>query len=240
MVQLKGHAKQRYVSDMFSSISKHYDLMNNLMTMGMHRRWKLQTANQTATGLSGFGLDVASGTGDLALALGKISNLNAVVGVDLIPEMVALARHKIRQWRQCERTSMVLGDALSLPFPDDTFSCATAGFSLRNMPDLSGALREMVRVVNPGGRITTLELTPLQHGLKRYLFRPYFHRLVPLIGGLVAGNRSAYSYLPQSVDVFPDVDLLSCIMEESGMVDVGYQLVGFGTVAIHQGTKPYF
>ena len=153
--------------------------------------------------------------------------------------MVDLARIKIIRQGQDGKTSMVLGNALSLPFPDDTFSCATAGFSLRNMPDLPGALREMVRVVNPGGRVTTLELTPLKHGLKRYLFRPYFHRIVPFIGSLVAGNRSAYSYLPQSVDIFPDADLLSSIMEESGMVDVRYQLVGFGTVAIHQGTKPH-
>ena len=239
MVQLRGDAKQRYVSDMFSSISQRYDLMNNLMTMGMHRKWKLQTANITATGLSGFALDIASGTGDLALELGRIPDLTTVVGLDVIPEMVDLARIKVIEQSQYGKTSMVLGDALSLPFSDDTFSCATAGFSLRNMPDLSGALREMVRVVNPGGRVTTLELTPLKHGLRRYLFRPYFHRIVPLIGSLVAGNRSAYSYLPQSVDIFPDADLLSSIMEESGMVDVRYQLVGFGTVAIHQGTKPH-
>ena len=237
MVQLKGRAKQRYVAEMFASISQHYDLMNNLMTMGMHRRWKLQTAKITAQGLSGFALDVASGTGDLALALGKISNVVGIIGVDSTPEMVALAGEKIKQQRQCDKTNVILGDALALPFPDDTFSCATAGFSLRNMPDLQAALIEMVRVVAPGGRVTTLELTPLQHGLKRYLFRPYFHRLVPLIGCLVAGNRSAYSYLPQSVDIFPDADRLSSIMEESGLVDVRYRRVGFGTVAIHQGTK---
>ncbi|GIT14238.1 MAG: hypothetical protein CM1200mP35_10580 [Chloroflexota bacterium] len=95
MVQLRGDAKQRYVADMFSSISQRYDLMNNLMTMGMHRKWKLQTANITATGLSGFALDIASGTGDLALELGKIPELTTVIGLDLIPEMVDLARIKI-------------------------------------------------------------------------------------------------------------------------------------------------
>ena len=97
MVQLRGDAKQRYVADMFSSISQRYDLMNNLMTMGMHRKWKLQTANITATGLSGFALDIASGTGDLALELGRIPDLTTVVGLDVIPEMVDLARIKVIQ-----------------------------------------------------------------------------------------------------------------------------------------------
>ena len=223
---------------MFARIAGRYDLMNTLITGGMHRSWKRKTARVTAYGLSGRALDVASGTGDLALALAGLPQIDRAVGLDLLPEMVNLAKAKSAHARLAGEVCMMLGDALSLPFPDNSFACATAGFSLRNMPDLPRALAEMARVVRPGGRVTTLELTPLAGGWKRRLFRPYFHGLVPLMGQLVAGNRAAYSYLPQSVDRFPDAEGLASLFREAGFVEVDYQLLGFGTVALHRGLKP--
>ena len=238
MTQLQGEAKQRYVADLFARISRRYDLMNALMTGGMHHRWKRQTARITARGLSGPALDVATGTGDLALALARLPGVSRAVGVDLLPEMLSLAQRKSLARDRGLRTDFIAGDALCLPFPDNTFAGATAGFSLRNMPSLSQALSEMVRVVRPGGRVTTLELTPLTEGVRARLFRLYFHRLVPLLGQLVAGDRAAYTYLPQSVDYFLEAHRLAGLLRDLGLVDVGYIKLGFGAVAVHYGTKP--
>jgi demethylmenaquinone methyltransferase/2-methoxy-6-polyprenyl-1,4-benzoquinol methylase len=238
MAQLQGEAKQRYVAGMFARIARRYDLMNSLMTGGMHHRWKRQTARVTATGCHGLALDIATGTGDLAFALTRQPGIRHAVGVDLLPEMLTIARRKAAAQGLGQSTTLVAGDAVRLPFPDHRFACATAGFSLRNMPDVRQALTEMARVVQPGGRVTTLELTPLGRGLKARLFRLYFHRLVPLLGQLIAGDRTAYTYLPQSVDYFLEAGRLADLYREVGLVEVSYQKLGFGTVALHQGTKP--
>ncbi len=238
MAELKGEAKQTYVSDMFARIAGRYDLMNDLMTGGMHRRWKRKTAQLTAVGLRGPALDVATGTGDLALALARRPEVDHAVGVDLLREMITLARSKARTSGLSSKTTLLVGDALALPFADGYFACATAGFSLRNMPDVRQALAEMVRVVQPGGRVSTLELTPLQDGRKSTLLRFYFRRLLPLMGQVIAGDRPAYTYLPQSVDHVLEAGHLAGMLRELGLTDVGYLRLGFGTVTIHWGSKP--
>lgn len=238
MAELRGEAKQHYVADLFARIAPRYDLMNTLITGGMHRRWRQKTAQATAQGLQGKALDIATGTGDLALALARRPEIDHSVGIDLLPEMLVLAQAKARTRGLASRTTLLIGDALALPFPDHTFACATAGFSLRNMPDIRQALAEMARVVRPGGRVTTLELTPFNAGVKARLFRLYFHRLVPLMGQIVTGDRLAYVYLPQSVDHFLEADRLAGLFREVGLTDVDYLKLGFGTVALHQGIKP--
>ena len=238
MANLSGEAKQTYVADLFARIAGRYDLMNSLMTGGMHHRWKRLTARTTAAGLAGPALDIATGTGDLAFALARQPGITTAVGVDLLPEMLTLARAKREKIAHARNSVFLQGDALRLPFPDEIFACATAGFSLRNMPDLPQAIAEMARVVRPGGRVTTLELTPMGPGLKAGLFRLYFHNVVPLVGQLVAGDRSAYTYLPQSVDYFLQADRLAGLFSQVGLTEVGYRKLGFGTVAIHYGTKP--
>ena len=240
MAQLGGEAKQTYVADLFARIAGRYDLMNSLMTGGMHHRWKRHTAGLAAAGLTGPALDIATGTGDLAFALARQPGIDQAVGVDLLPPMIARGQDKLRRRgkQSAAPVAFLVGDALRLPFPDHSFACATAGFSLRNMPDLPQALAEMARVVRPGGRVATLELTPLDGGsLKSRLFRPYFHGIVPLIGQLVAGDRAAYSYLPQSVDYFLQADRLADLFRASGLAAVGYQKLGFGAVAVHWGVK---
>ena len=222
MAQLKGTDKQRYVANLFSRISPRYDLMNTLMTGAMHHRWKRRTAALTAAGLEGPALDIATGTGDLAFALSGRPGITHAVGVDLLREMLSVGLQKSRKRGLQGSVTLLAGDALSLPFADNTFACATAGFSLRNMPDLPAAIQEMVRVVRPGGRITTLELTPMDQGLKARLFRLYFHRVVPLMGQVVAGDRAAYTYLPQSVDYFLEADRLAELFRQCGLVDVGF------------------
>lgn len=245
MAHLRGEDKRRYVAEMFARISPRYDLMNTLMTGGQHHRWKRATARLTAAGLDGIALDVATGTGDLAFALARRPGIRAAIGVDLLPEMLAIASGKSAGGKAAGRnanaiapTGFVMGDALRLPFADATFCCATAGFSLRNMADVPAAIGEMVRVVAPGGRVTTLELTPMAGGIRAALGGFYFRRLVPLLGQLVAGDRTAYTYLPSSVDYFLTADELADVYRAVGLVEVGYRKVGGGGIALHYGMKP--
>lgn len=239
MAELYGEAKQHYVADLFARIAPRYDFMNTLITGGMHHRWKRETAAVTVKGLAGDALDIATGTGDLAMAMARHLNIRRAIGVDFLPEMVAVGNYKSGSTPRNGKVSLMVGDALSLPFKDNTFACATAGFSLRNMPDLPQALTEMVRVVQPGGRVTTLELTPMRSGVKASLFRIYFHRLVPLLGHIIAGDRAAYTYLPESVDYFPNADSLAQLYRYAGLAEVQYALLGYGTVALHHGIKPH-
>ena len=238
MAELKGAAKARYVAAMFGRIARRYDLLNTVMTGGQHHRWRSVAARLATAELEGSALDVATGTGDFAFALSRRPGIESVVGVDFVPEMVSLARAKARKREAHRSVEFSVADALALPFSDSAFACATSGFGLRNVVDLPAALSEMARVVRPGGRVVTLEMTPFErNGPFPMLFRLYFHRMVPLLGGLLAGDREAYTYLPQSVDVFPTAVELTGLMEQSGLRDVTYRKVGLGTVAIHVGVK---
>lgn len=238
MVELRGEAKRRYVADMFTRIARRYDAMNTLMTGGLHHRWRQRAVQAATRGLAGRALDVATGTGDLALGLARRPGIDHTVGVDFLPQMLGRCRAKARARGLAGKTTLVLADAQALPFRDHTFACVTAGFSLRNMVDLRQALAEMVRVVRPGGRVTTLELIPSPPGVAAAPVRFYFHRLVPLLGQLVVGDRSAYTYLPQSADHFLEADHLARLLRELGLADVGYMRMGLGTVAVHWGNKP--
>ena len=261
MAHLRGDDKRRYVAEMFARISPRYDLMNSLMTGGLHHRWKRETARFTAAGLQGAALDVATGTGDLAFALARCPGIDRAVGVDLLSEMLTIAVGKPearqpqpssphipssspqqpsfpRRRESSPSVSFIMGDALQLPFADNTFVCATAGFSLRNMADVPAAIAEMARVVSPGGRITTLELTPMPPGIRAILGRVYFHKVVPLLGQIVAGDRTAYTYLPSSVDYFLTAEGLADVYRQAGLVNVGYRRLGLGGVALHYGDKP--
>ena len=236
---LHGKEKAQYVAGMFARISRRYDLLNTVMTGRMHHRWRRLTARLAVEGLEGAALDVATGTGDLAFALSRRSEVSSAVGVDFVPEMVALANLKANRLRLSEQTVFLQGDALALPFQDDTFICATSGFSMRNVVDVPLAVAEMARVVKPGGRVAVLEITPFAgNGLFPKLFRFYFHRIVPLIGGLIGGDREAYTYLPHSVDLFPTAEAFAALMVETGLKNVRYLRVGMGSVALYVGEKP--
>ena len=236
---LHGKEKAQYVAGMFARISRRYDLLNTVMTGGMHHRWRRLTARLAAEGLEGTALDVATGTGDLAFSLSRRSEVSYTVGVDFVPEMVALAALKANRLGLSGHTLFLQGDALALPFQDDTFICATSGFSMRNVVDIPLAVAEMTRVVKPGGRVAVMEITPFQgNGLFPKLFRFYFHRVVPLIGGLLGGDREAYTYLPHSVDLFPSAEAFASLMVQTGLKNVRYLRVGMGSVAIYVGEKP--
>ncbi len=240
MVQLKGDDKARYVASMFDYISRRYDLMNTVMTGGLHHLWRWKATAIASRGGEGEALDIATGTGDFAWELADRSTISRVVGMDFAPQMLVQARGKTRKHtRQSHRVQWVRGDAVNLPFADDRFWCVTCGFGLRNFADIEAALREMTRVVVPGGRVVILDIVPVTggDGLSR-LFQWYFRKAVPWMGSMLAGSREAYSYLPESVQSYMTPDELSAMMQKVGLHKVEYRKMGLGTVAIHAGEKP--
>jgi demethylmenaquinone methyltransferase / 2-methoxy-6-polyprenyl-1,4-benzoquinol methylase len=231
----EGPGKARFVSEMFSRIAGRYDLMNGLMTFGMHHAWRRAAARETIPSPDGPGLDLATGTGDLALELAKIHAHRAIMGADFAHGMLRIAEEKRRAADKGGRIRLVEGDALSLPFHARTFAFVTSAFLLRNLADLRQGLAEMRRVSRPGGRVVALEITQADLPGWAPLFRAYFHHVVPRIGALVGGDREAYTYLPQSVDRFLTPPGLSALMESVGLRSVRYRRLGFGTVTIHTG-----
>jgi demethylmenaquinone methyltransferase/2-methoxy-6-polyprenyl-1,4-benzoquinol methylase len=214
---------------MFDRIAGVYDLMNGVMTAGMHHRWRSRAADLASVGPGSRALDVATGTGDLAVELA--SRGADVVGMDFSSEMLALARRKAAHIR------FEQGDAQALAYEDGAFDAATVGFGARNFGDLRLGLSEMARVVKPGGRVVVLEITtPTKPPLSTF-FSLWFDRIVPALGR-VAGDSDAYEYLPASVKRFPDGRGLAAIMADVGLVDVGWILTAGGIIAIHHGTRP--
>jgi len=228
--------KARFVQEMFTRIARRYDLMNSLMTCGRHQAWRRAAARLADPQPGGLALDVATGTGDLALALLSETPIRGVIGMDFSDGMLRVGGEKLLRREPRGRVSLVVGDALRLPFPDKTFACVTSAFLLRNLVDLAQGFSEMRRVTQPGGRVVALEITqPTLPGWS-HLFRWYFGRLVPWIGGIVARDREAYTYLPRSVERFVSPRELSRLMEGVGLRNVSYRRLGLGTVTIHAGT----
>ncbi len=183
-------------------------------------------------------LDVATGTGDLAIALAKQPGMRQVVGLDFVPEMLHLAMQKARRHGSSKAIGFLQGDAMALPFPDNAFACASCGFGLRNVVDVPKALAEMTRVVQPGGRVVVVEIVTSEgKGPLQRLVSLYFHRVIPVLGRILAGEKVAYSYLPKSVDAFPMAAELVQIMKKTGLQKVYYHTVGMGLVTIHVGEK---
>jgi demethylmenaquinone methyltransferase/2-methoxy-6-polyprenyl-1,4-benzoquinol methylase len=218
---------------MFSRIAGRYDLMNGLMTFGMHHAWRRAAARETVPSPDGPGLDLATGTGDLAFELARIHAHRTIAGADFAHGMLRIAQEK--RAARGGRVRLVEADALSLPFAARTFAFVTSAFLLRNLADLEQGLVEMKRVSRPGGRVVALEITQANLPGWAPLFRAYFHHVVPRVGALIGGDREAYTYLPQSVDRFLTPPALCALMESVGLRSVKYRRLGFGTVTIHSG-----
>jgi demethylmenaquinone methyltransferase/2-methoxy-6-polyprenyl-1,4-benzoquinol methylase len=219
---------------MFTRIAGRYDLMNSLMTAGRHHAWRRVAARETVAAPPGPVLDLATGTADLALAVRALDPARLVVGADFSEGMLAEGRSKLASVGE-RRVPLVAADALDLPFPDRTFACVTSAFLLRNLDDLRAGLVETRRVTRPGGRIVALDIVAPTLPVWAPVFNFYFHRVVPAIGAMVAGDRSAYTYLPQSVERFVAPQALVRLMTEVGFRDVRYRRLGLGTIAIHVG-----
>ncbi len=227
-------AKAAYVRSMFARIVPRYDLINRLMTMGLDRRWRRLTVEAVAP-RGAVALDLATGTGDMALELMRQGS-RFVVGADFCPEMVVAAVAKAAHNGRAG-VSFLAGDAQQLPFPDDTFDCLVNGFLLRNVSDLDGALREFRRVLKPRGRLACLDLTHPPRPLQP-MFWPWFRLVVPMLGGLLSGDLDAYTYLPDSLQTYPDAQRLRRMMLAAGLANATYRRLGMGTVAIHTASKP--
>ena len=221
---------------MFDRISGRYDAMNSVMSAGLHHSWRARTADVTGLGPGGDALDVCCGTGDLALELRRrVGPAGRVVGLDFSAPMLALAERKSAAADTA--VEWVEGNALELPFGDASFDAATVGFGVRNVADVPRAIREMARVVRPGGRIAVLEITTPQRPPLKWFYSVWFDRIVPLLGA-VAGDREAYTYLPSSVRRFPPARELAALMHEAGLREVRYVILAGGIVAIHWGAVP--
>jgi demethylmenaquinone methyltransferase/2-methoxy-6-polyprenyl-1,4-benzoquinol methylase len=224
--------KSEQVRAMFTRIAGRYDLMNALMTGGRHHAWRRAAARVAAAALPGSVLDLATGTGDLALAIRAVSRERLVVGADFSEGMLAEARRKIGR---TSGIALTVADAAALPFEDGTFACVTSAFLLRNLQDVSRGLEEMRRVTRRGGLVVTLDILRPATPLWARLFGLYFRHVVPAVGALVAGDRQAYTYLPDSVYAFVTADELTRLMEKAGLRDVRYRRLGLGTIALHTG-----
>jgi demethylmenaquinone methyltransferase/2-methoxy-6-polyprenyl-1,4-benzoquinol methylase len=223
------------IEAMFSAIAPRYDLMNRLMTMGLDVRWRRAAASAADLPPAQPVLDVCCGTGDLVLTLKRTYPSSHVTGVDFSAPMLERARAKAHRQGLEEGVTFRQADILCLPFADDSFAATTVAFGVRNVADLEGAFAEMVRVTRPGGRVVCLEITTPPAGLGRRFHELWFDRVVPRLGALVAGQESAYAYLPASVRAFPSAEELVSIMSEAGLAGVHFARFGFGIIALHVG-----
>jgi demethylmenaquinone methyltransferase/2-methoxy-6-polyprenyl-1,4-benzoquinol methylase len=231
-----GVLEEAQVRAMFDRIAGLYDRMNSVMTAGLHHQWRRRAADLAALSPGARALDVATGTGDLAIELAaRVGPSGEVVGSDFSARMLELARDKAAQ-TGLANLRFETANALALPYGDGEFDAATVGFGARNFSDLKQGMREMARVVRPGGRVVVLEITtPTRPPLSTF-FGLWFDRAVPALGRL-AGDPQAYSYLPDSVRRFPGPEALAAVLWEVGLIDIRYVLTAGGIIALHVGTK---
>jgi len=218
---------------MFGQISDRYDLMNRFMALGQDRAWRRQAVSAAALPPGGLLLDVGSGTGDIALEALRSDSTLRVIAVDFSSQMMQVGRRRPggRMIFWCHT------DALQLPFPDATFDAVTSGYLVRNVIDVRRAFEEQMRVVKPGGRVVCLETSPARRNALLPLVLFHLKVVIPLLGCLIARNRAAYMYLPQSTQAFKTPDQLALIMEGTGLKDVSYHRFMFGTMAVHTGVR---
>lgn len=232
-------AKSAHVKSVFSQIADRYDLMNSVLSFWQHKLWRRAAMREAAVQPGSVILDVACGTGDWTLSLAKATGpTGKVVGIDFTVEMLDIARKKAREKKLLDKQVTLLeGDAMSLPFEDNTYELATIGFALRNVPDIVTVLREMTRVVKPGGKVISLELSKPESPVFRSMYYLYFNRILPVIGALAVGRKAPYAWLPESLVDFPNRLALEALFKEAGLTNVrSYPLTG-GVAALHIGTK---
>lgn len=226
------------IQGMFSSIAPRYDLLNRLLSFGRDRCWRKFAVNQLPRTDNAVFLDVATGTGDIALEIIKQHSGNTkVTGVDFSSQMLELGRKKIANLGWQERIDLRHGDANSLPFEDNTFDGAIIAFGIRNLPDYKRGLQEMTRVIKDNASVVILEFTNIKNRSFGKFYHLYLTKVLPLIGEIISGRKGAYRYLSRSVLDFPETEELKAIMLEAGLREVKYYLLTFGVVAVHVGIK---
>jgi demethylmenaquinone methyltransferase/2-methoxy-6-polyprenyl-1,4-benzoquinol methylase len=228
--------KGAYVREMFARIAPRYDRANRVLTAGLDERWRRRAIGLLAPPPGGRILDLCCGTGDVVFHLLRTDPTLDVTGVDFCAPMLECARARApREARG--KAEFVEGDAMSLPFADDTFDGATMGFSLRNVVDVDAVLREVLRVIKPGSRFVNLDVSKAPNKLWKRAFDLYFYGIVPLVGGIVGGSKQAYTYLPNSLTHHPNAIELRDRFARAGFADAAYVPLMGGAIALHYGSK---
>ena len=231
--------KQPLVDEVFHKVAKRYDLMNDLMSGGVHRLWKRFTIELSGVRNGNAVLDIAGGTGDLAAKFSRLVGPSGrVVLADINDSMLTVGREKLTNKGIVGNIEYVQANAECLPFPDNSFDCITIAFGLRNVTDKDAALRSMNRVLKPGGRLLVLEFSKPVNPVIGKLYDRYSFDILPKMGQLVANDEESYRYLAESIRMHPDQETLKGMMSDAGFVDVRYHNMTAGVVAVHRGVKP--
>lgn len=233
--QIDEDRKVDEVRHVFDSVAPKYDLMNDLLSFGTHRLWKRRCIREADVRQGTKLLDIASGTGDLAIAFAKRAGAGNVTATDINREMLTIGQKRLRQ--AGVPTACVVADAEALPFADDAFDVVTVSFGIRNMTHKDRALREMLRVLRPGGRLLVLEFSQCAGWLKPF-YDFYSFRFMPRLGSKIAGDADSYRYLAESIRMHPAQAPFAKMMEEAGFTEVTWHNLTFGICALHVGTKP--
>ncbi|AMX03819.1 bifunctional demethylmenaquinone methyltransferase/2-methoxy-6-polyprenyl-1,4-benzoquinol methylase UbiE [Microbulbifer thermotolerans] len=237
--QVPVEEKAGRVAEVFHSVAARYDVMNDLMSGGIHRLWKRFTIELSGARPGQTILDIAGGTGDLTARFSRIVGPEGTVLLaDINESMLKVGRDRLLDRGIAGNVFPVQADAQYLPFPDDTFDCVTIAFGLRNVTDKDLALRSMLRTLKPGGRLLVLEFSKPQSKLLEKVYDQYSFRLLPVMGKLVANDADSYRYLAESIRMHPDQETLKQMMEDAGFVDCEYHNMTGGIVALHKGIKP--
>jgi len=230
--------KGRGIRDMFDAIAPRYDLLNRLLSLGIDRRWRRFAVSRLQVPEGGWVLDVASGTGDVALEIAARTPASVrIVGEDFTQGMLVRGREKIEQSPYRDRILLVNAPCEAMPHPSGLFDGVTIAFGIRNVVDRPAGLREMCRVLKPGGRAVILEFSNPRSRLFKALYYFYFRRILPFVGGLFS-QRQAYQYLPDSVLEFPDQDAFMTMMAEAGFAELQYFDLTFGIATVYVGRRP--
>ncbi|CAA0082593.1 Ubiquinone/menaquinone biosynthesis C-methyltransferase UbiE [Zhongshania aliphaticivorans] len=231
--------KVKMVAGVFHSVAAKYDLMNDLMSGGVHRLWKRFTIELSGVRTGNAVLDIAGGTGDLAAKFSRLVGPSGrVVLADINDSMLTVGREKLTNKGIVGNIEYVQANAECLPFPDNSFDCITIAFGLRNVTDKDAALRSMNRVLKPGGRLLVLEFSKPVNPVIGKLYDRYSFDILPKMGQLVANDPESYRYLAESIRMHPDQDTLKGMMSDAGFVEVRYHNMTAGVVAVHRGVKP--
>lgn len=231
--------KTERVGQVFSSVAGRYDLMNDLMSMGIHRLWKRFTIELSSVRPGHRILDIAGGTGDLTMQFAdRVGTQGEVVLADINQEMLEVGRERLIDRGYAGRVDYVQANAECLPFPDNYFNAVSIAFGLRNVTDKDLALREMTRVLKPGGKLLILEFSKPVNPLLNKAYDTYSFTALPLMGRFVAGDSESYKYLAESIRMHPDQETLKRMMQDAGLVQCKYYNMTGGIVALHAGVKP--
>ncbi len=234
---MDSKSKEQFVHSVFENIAPKYDMMNNLLSFRRHKAWRKFTMKKMAVQEGATAIDLCCGTCDWTIAMAQESRTGAIIGLDFSANMLEFGQRKVNEIGLNQQITLVQGNAMALPYEDNQFDYATIGFALRNVPDLKQVLREMQRVVKPGGKVVCLELSKPTWQPFKSIYYFYFRKVLPMLGKLFAKRYEQYKWLPDSLVHFPDMNQLAEIYREVGLKQVSVYPLTFGIAALHIGTK---